>query len=76
MVYENRGGFVNRVRVRKDRHPHNARPGTAPISLVCSCRNLNINGFGFFVVVFFFFFVFCCSVCVISGLEGLKKKGL
>ena len=45
MVCENRGRFVNRVRVRKDQHPHNARPGTAPISLVCSCRNWNINGF-------------------------------
>ena len=45
MVCENRGRFVNRVYVRKDRHPHNARPRTAPINLVCCCRNWNINGF-------------------------------
>ena len=45
MVCGNQGRFVNRVRVRKDRHPHNARPGTAPINLVWSCRNLNTNGF-------------------------------
>ena len=37
MVCGNRGRFVNRVRMRKDRHPHNARPRTAPINLVCFC---------------------------------------
>ena len=45
MVCGNRGRFVNKVRVRKDRHPHNARPRTAPINLVWSYRNLIINGF-------------------------------
>ena len=45
MVCGNQDRFVNRVRVRKDRHPHNARLRTEPINLVCSCRNWNINGF-------------------------------
>ena len=47
MVCENRDRFVNRLRVGKDQHPDNARPGTAPINLVCSCRNLITNGFNF-----------------------------
>ena len=47
MVCGNQARFLNRLRVRKDRHPHNARPKTAPINLVCSCRNWNINGFNF-----------------------------
>ena len=45
MVYENRSRFVNKVRVRKDRHSHNAHPRTAPINLVWSYRDLITNGF-------------------------------
>ena len=45
MVCENQNRFVNRLRVRKDWHPHNARPGTVPINLVWSCRNSDTNGF-------------------------------
>ena len=47
MVCENQDRFVNRLRVGKDRHRHNARPRTVLINLMCSCRNSNTNDFNF-----------------------------
>ena len=61
MVRGNQDRFVNRLRVRKDQHPHNARPGTTPINLVWTCQNSNINGFNLISLFVGFERKFCLS---------------